>query len=412
MKAPTIALFGHFGSGNVGNDSTLEAALANLQERLPTAKFVCICNGPSWVEQRFRIPALPADRLRSRVESRWLSRARRYFGRSYTVLSELAFWIWRPIWFTRIDMFVVVGTGAVDDMAVSRPWHAPYDLYKWCRCAKTGGAEVVFLSVGVGPIVDRRSQYFMLKALRLADRRSYRETAAVDYLNGVGFDTSEDALYPDLVFSLRKPELQVLKARRMSTPTVGLGLISYFGWKHDAVEGAPVFEAYISKIKQFARWVLEEGFALRLIVGDWIDQRSVIELTGYIEATLPAEARSRLISEPIHDVDDLFTQLSQTDVVVASRFHNVLCAMMVERPVISIGYHDKNLLLMEGMGLGQYCHHIEKFTDEWLVDRFRRCWGAREEIRARISGQLDERRRLLDMQYDDLVERLASRTPA
>ncbi len=75
-------------------------------------------------------------------------------------------------------------------------------LLKWCLAAKWGGARIVFLSVGVGPIEHPVSRFLMLRALRLADSRSYRETLALDYLRNLGFDASADRIYPDLVFSL------------------------------------------------------------------------------------------------------------------------------------------------------------------------------------------------------------------
>ena len=41
-----IALFGNFGTGNLGNEATLQAMLYNLRSHLPNAEISCICPGP------------------------------------------------------------------------------------------------------------------------------------------------------------------------------------------------------------------------------------------------------------------------------------------------------------------------------------------------------------------------------
>ena len=46
------------------------------------------------------------------------------------------------------------------------------------------------------------------------------------------------------------------------------------------------------------------------------------------------------------------------DAVVASRFHNVLCALKCGVPTIAVGYGDKHRVLMEHFGVGRYTHEI------------------------------------------------------
>ena len=78
----------------------------------------------------------------------------------------------------------------------------------------------------------------------------------------------------------------------------------------------------------------------------------------------------RVVAEPVHSVQDLLRQLAQTDVVVATRFHNVLLALLVEKPVISISYNQKNDDLMAEMGLGAFCQPIDELDVERLHDQF------------------------------------------
>lgn len=409
MKRVRIVLYGHFGSGNVGNDSSLEAALYNIKRILPQAEIICVCNGPHAVAERFDIETIPITESESKdkrqITNFKISRIKRVLVR---VIDEFEFWIKRPNWFKTVDLFIIVGTGAVDDMAVRRPWHAPYELYKWCKCAKLGGVDVVFLSVGVGPIVNRLNRFLMLKALRLADYRSYRETAAEEYLKDVGFDTNGDFIYPDLVFSLNRNSLIEKKetiAFSTSKQTVGLGLINYYGWKHDEGAGEPIYQVYISKLKRFVSWLLENDYQIRLLIGDQTDRRPLDELIAFVKSDLSPPHHKRVIADEILNVDDLFKQIAQSDIVIASRFHNVLCSLMLERPVISLGYHEKNDLLMEDIGLRDYCQHIEHFSLEWLIEQFNSCIDETDQIVRQIHNRLDKYRGLLDDQYKLLLSR-------
>ena len=135
-------------------------------------------------------------------------------------------------------------------------------------------------------------------------------------------------------------------------------------------------------------------------MGDTTDQRPVDELVDEIIPKTNAEQRKNFIIDQIPNVNELFRQLAQVDILVASRFHNVLCALMLERPVISLGYHRKNLDLMTEMGLEAYCQHIEEFTIDKLVEQFNHtCINNSGQITELIHAKLANYHKLLDEQY-------------
>jgi polysaccharide pyruvyl transferase WcaK-like protein len=398
MTKNKIVLYGHFGSGNVGNDSSFEAALFHASEYRPDADLVCVCNGPQEIARRFGIETLHMSGAHADEPAAggFVSKLKRVLKR---LTDEIQFWAKRPSWYCPGDLFIVVGTGAVDDMAVRRPWHSPYELYKWCKTAKMGGARVVFLSVGVGPIMNRVSRFMMLKALKMADYRSYREKAAFDYLHGVGYDTTGDLLYPDLVFSLPVEALPASRRALSADKVVGLGLINYYGWRHDPAIGEAVYQEYFSKIKRFSTWLLQQGYRIRIISGDTTDMRPVQELAQFIKKSGEPGWDARLSIGRITSIAELMEELAQTDLVVASRFHNVLCALMLERPVISLGYHEKNDNLMAEMGLESYCQQIEHFTVEKLVEQLECYVSDPDQAVQRIHERNEQYRQLLDEQY-------------
>jgi polysaccharide pyruvyl transferase WcaK-like protein len=397
-----FVLYGHFGSGNIGNDSSFEAAFSNLKKYRPDSRIICVCNGPQEIARRFGIETLPMSgaHVAEPAPSHNSSRVKRLLLR---LMDEIHFWLKRPKWFKPGDLFVVVGTGAVDDMAVRRPWHSPYELYKWCKTAKLGGAQVVFLSVGVGPILNPVSRFLMLRALKMADYRSYREPAAFNYLHEIGYDTTGDFLFPDLVFSFPGETLPLFRKIAIPAKVVGLGLINYYGWRHDPRSGSEVYRNYVAKIKQFAFWLLDHGYTVRILSGDAADLWTVQEFVNFVHTEGEHAWREKLSVAEITNVRELFDEIAQTDIVVASRFHNVLCSLMLERPVISLGYHEKNANLMAEMGLAKYCQHIEEFTFERLVEQFE-CYAAEMDgVVRQIHDRNAQYRRSLDEQYRNIL---------
>ena len=58
---------------------------------------------------------------------------------------------------------------------------------------------------------------------------------------------------------------------------------------------------------------------------------------------------------------------------------------------------------MKGMGLGDYCQHIETFTNEQLIEQFSSCIHESDRIVRQIHDQLESYRNLLDDQYKTLL---------
>ena len=94
--------------------------------------------------------------------------------------------------------------------------------------------------------------------------------------------------------------------------------------------------------------------------------------------------------EMAHSLDEVMAQIGKVDIVVATRFHNVVCALKLARPTISIGYASKNDLLMAQMGLADYCQHIDDFDPDRLVTQVCRLHTDRERIARVIAARTAE----------------------
>ena len=63
-------------------------------------------------------------------------------------------------------------------------------------------------------------------------------------------------------------------------------------------------------------------------------------------------------------------QLASVDTVVATRYHNVLCALKLAKPTLSIGYAPKFDALMAEMGLAEFCQSARSLDVDRLIKQF------------------------------------------
>ena len=103
-------------------------------------------------------------------------------------------------------MLIVPGTGILGEFR-DRPLGMPLALFGWCLAAKLCGARIAFVSVGAGPIEHPLSRWLIKSAAAMAQYRSYRDTSSKKFMESIGFDTRNDAVYPDLAFKLPAPRI-------------------------------------------------------------------------------------------------------------------------------------------------------------------------------------------------------------
>jgi polysaccharide pyruvyl transferase WcaK-like protein len=233
----------------------------------------------------------------------------------------------------------------------------------------------------------------------------------------IGFKRGDNGVYPDLMFSLPLPVnvnalLSNKPASKMQNPitsqVIGIGVIEYYGWHNTNENGEELYQQYVTKLGRFVLWLLEKEHVVRILIGQIHDQRAVNDLKAYVERTKPVRL-SQLIAEPIVSTEDLFQQIATTDMVVATRFHNVLCSLMLDKPVVSIGYAKKNDVLMAEMGLGEYCQQIEEFDVERLQAQFTRLAENSTQICEQIRAKNIEYRQSLEEQYRQIAQSVQTR---
>ena len=395
-RVQRVGFFGFFGIGNFGNDGSLEAMLRLLRNARPATDVLCVCGVPAKVGPRFGVRAV---RINWRPESQLLRKLDRLL---LNIPREAACLIQSMRHISRLDLLIIPGTGILDDFGTG-PKGMPYWLFRWCLLARLFGTKIVFVSIGAGPIHHPLSRWLMKSAARMAGYRSYRDEISRDFMKRIGLDVSNDPVYPDVAFGLPEPAFLREPSAEGEPITVGVGVMSYNGWRGDKAGDEAVYQAYLGKLQQFVRWLLIAGHRVRVLTGDASDQRTAETLCQMIQSEHTGPDRPTIIiSEPAHSLDDVMAQIADTDVVVATRYHNVVCALKLGRPTLSIGYADKNDVLLAEMGLGEFCQHIEKLDVDLLTEQFQKLAAGRK-VYERTMRQTNARFRDTLLHQDALL---------
>jgi polysaccharide pyruvyl transferase WcaK-like protein len=393
-----IAFFGHFDSSNFGNESTLQAILHHLRCYQPDAEVTCISTGPEATIATHHIEAIPlADRpFQSWDPRNPLARVLRKI--CIGLPNQLYQWIKALVRLRHTDMVIIPGTGLLTD-AYGLFNEGPYTLLKWSLMAKVCRCKLLFVSVGAGPLYGTPGRCFVKLALSLADYRSYRDNSSMYYVKGIGFRADNDRVYPDLAFSLPEDIIPHRDTEKSCRSVVGLGVMEYAGKYSAANPSDTTYLAYLENLAEVVEWLVARKYDVRLLSGDVGDMRTRRQLRALLRKRLPVCDEEHIIDEPIHSVEDLLFQIGKTNIVIATRFHNVLFALLCNKPVISLSFHHKCESLMSAMGLMEYCLDINDFNSERLIDKFCDLEINSSKLKPLIKEKTIAFRKALDEQY-------------
>lgn len=391
--APRVGLVGLLGQGNLGNDGSLEAVLAYLGAEHPHAILDFLCTGTDQMMARYGVPA---------TRIRWYNAQTKGTGsmaalatKSLKVPLGMIIDVFRiGTWVRRHDVVMVPGMGVLETSLPLRSWHTPYSMFLVSALGKVFGTKVALVSVGATEIRQPLARRLVVAAARLAYYRSFRDAFSRDAMQRMGLDISGDSVYPDLAFALPAPR-DIPAVPGM----VGVGVMDYYGSNDDRRQADQLHASYVEKMKNFVLWLVDNGHSVRLFTTDVHDERIMGEVIAYLRAHRPQLGPSQIVAEPVSSLDELMRQIASVETVVASRFHNVLCALKMAKPTLSVGYAAKFRVLMEEAGMAEFCQSAHSVDVDRMIEQFKELEGRSPQLRQMIMERTAANVRLLDQQF-------------
>jgi polysaccharide pyruvyl transferase WcaK-like protein len=392
-----VGLFGLMGQGNLGNDASMEALLTYLRKCHSEVDIDVVCTGPELIREQYNVPT--ADLHWRRAECRNHSGTRALMRKAAdTAFGMVVDSVQLAAWVRRHDAVIVPGMGVLETTVPMRAWKTPYLMFLLSASGRLFGTKVALVGTGANFVDERLMRKLITWAARLASYRSFRDKLSRDALEQMGLDISGDAVYPDVVFSLSTP--------KEATPvpgSVGVGVMDYCGRNVDRGQANEIRSDYIEKITSFALWLVDQGRPIRLITSDPVaDAKIISAVVASLQERRPRLEASLVTAEPITCIGDLLDQTALVETVVATRYHNIVCALKLAKPTVSIGYATKCDVLMEDMGLAEFCQPVKSFDVARLIEHFEEADSRSAELQAVLKERSVARCARVDSQFAEM----------
>ena len=411
-EALAVGFVGILGSGNIGNDASFEAVLGYLRRAHPDVVIDAMCTGPDRLRSVFGIDATPLYIHLTRRRNRNQAVATKLRLRRLTKIIRIGLKIPRigletvlsglrlTSWVRRHDVVIVPGMGVLETTLRIQSWGTPYWMFVLSLAGRVFRTKVAFVCVGASPIHQRLTRLLYTYAAKLAFYRSYRDDFSRDVLRQQGVDVTADHVYPDLVFGIPP-----LSDEPGDPRTVGLGVMEFYGNNDDRAQAEILHEAYGNNIKLLARKLLESGCNLRFFIGDTNNDGVFLdEILADLRTRHPGLGPRRLLAPPSESFEDLMAAMTPCGSVVAARFHNVMCAIKIAKPIIATGYSAKHHNLMSSVGMTPYSLEIRRLDVDLIIKQLDELKDRSAKIRETLRQHHAAHARAVERQFTELSE--------
>jgi len=368
--APRIGVLYPSGAGNLGDEAILQATFTAIRSRWPDAHLRAFTLHPAKTAARHGVSAEPLTGINRHlfgaprtdgpipVRAAWAV-ARR--TRKIPVLRNATAWAssmtstmvfeamslrraWR--WLRHADLIVAAGGGQLDAVW-GGTWGQPYALARWAWLARRARVPFAFLSVGYGGAPSRLSRRLLRYAVSGAAYCSLRDTGSRAMTKQLGVPV-DFPVVPDLAFSLNSG--LPLEPRRPGYD-VGISPMVYLRPGSWPTEDRAEYQRYVKLWAELATDRVRRGDRVHLFVTDPADMTAIDDVMSRLDADTLAGCRIAEASTP----NALLEFFRGLDMVVSSRLHGVLLAIVAGRPVLALSHERKVRALMNDAGVPSYC---------------------------------------------------------
>jgi polysaccharide pyruvyl transferase WcaK-like protein len=425
-----VGVFGHYGRHNLGDESLTAAVIANVRRLAPDSQIIGFSLDPKDTAARHgvsalairshvtRFPSVKPEPLVPGASQRIMGFKRRmiaaikriawlrtlYHGVRKMpsdllgVAREFLFfgYMWQAL--SGVDLLLIAGSNQMIDY-VGGAWEFPYTLCKWALLAGLRGVRVAFVSVGAGPLDGKLSRYFVRKSLSRAVFVSVRDHGSQQLVRNLGY-TGDVRVSPDLAFSLPWSE-GGRSGSRGGPGVVAVNPMPVFDARYWPESDPVRYRRYVDALAALCTCVIAGGQRVVLFgthpADEWVADDILVRLSsetltcGRIEL-----ARPRSLA-PLLDL------VSQSDAVVATRFHGILLSLLVGTPTVGICYYRKSRELMETAGVGEFAIDFEEVDVTALVTRLKDLAMRRAQIVETLQRTAHNNRELLERQYEAVL---------
>lgn len=278
----------------------------------------------------------------------------------------------RKLGVIRIGYFSAIQLYADADVVISSGGTYLVDHYDFrprqyeLEFAYSLGAKIALWTQSMGPFLTPRSARSAQAIKMLSTMVFFRDIPSQLNWDGVPGENVPGRVMADAAFALQAPRVMMSREAVEEKDRV---LLSVREWALTSTGSKLDYTGYTSSFRSAAVASVDLGmhpFALSTCQG----------VDGYrVDDSLTAEKIFNGLGIDIdkqpHTPDELMDEIAASAVVISTRMHLAILAVICRVPVIAVAYEFKTLELFARLQMAENVCAIEDLTEDWLVGRLR-----------------------------------------
>ena len=266
----------------------------------------------------------------------------------------------------------------------SGPFGTPFlvDVYS-LLFARWLNKPLYLLPQTIGPI-RRKREWWLLKKLIPAFRLFFaRDQITLRLCQQINSQWTNLRLSPDLAFAYPAPRPA---AQSSHCPTLGISVINW-GEQCPTFTGQDTYEEALAlTARRFIRARQGKVCFFAHVQGPTPaedDRRALRRVTARLEDL----AGSIQVMDGLNDPDKLLNTYRNLDLMLGTRLHSCILALLVRVPILAIEYQYKTSGVLQEVGLAEWVIRIQDANADLLCAALDRLWEARAEIAQRLDRE-------------------------
>jgi colanic acid/amylovoran biosynthesis protein len=225
------------------------------------------------------------------------------------------------------------------------------------------------------------------------------------------------ALCPDMAFYLSagtEPLVAPARPTHSAQPTLAMNLREWaFPEYSSAAERHAGRERYLNALTCAGAWFIERHRGRVIVMPQALgpdpseDDRAICQaFVERVRARANEPALVQFVNPGTASLSDYLRLLSQVTLVVGTRLHACILAMLAGAPAISVGYQAKSQGTLAMLGLQDLNLDIAEVTTERLVSAMERVLADREALVVQIAQQVEAAAARIDRDVGSLLRSL------
>lgn len=255
---------------------------------------------------------------------------------------------------------------------------------------------VIVYAQSIGPFRNRILRALCKFILNRVDIIILREEISKKYLEEADISRPKVFITADATFSIEPPQYRRERYRekllRFTSCEDGRTLagVTVLGNYFLSRKRHKLMESYVKSLATAIDYVIDKLNAIAIFVPQ-VSSQSERSLTHLVAGLVKNKDRVAIIDEDLPP-EELMKFIGCMDLFVGTRMHSNIFALIMNVPVVAIGYEHKTRGIMRMLGLENWVLDMEKINEHELVSKINELHNGRFEIREHISTKVEEMR--------------------